>query len=106
MTYRFEHDPESGAIYVRVRDGEIAETVPLTDPGFGAAVDVDAEGNVLGVEFLSFEEFAVLVESAGGALELPDRVGGGVLWGMSSEAASEESGARRRLRRDRTPRVE
>ena len=69
-------------------------------------MDVDAEGNVLGVEFLSFEEFAVLVESAGGALELPDRVGGGILWGMTSEAASEEPAARRRLRRDRTPRVE
>lgn len=74
MTYRFEHDPESGAIYVRVRDGEIAETVRLADPGFGAAADVDAEGNVLGVEFLSFEEYAELVERAGGALELPEQV--------------------------------
>jgi RNA polymerase sigma factor (sigma-70 family) len=74
MSYRFEHDPESGAIYIRLRAGEIAETVPLADPGFGAAVDVDTEGNVLGVEFLSFEEFAELVERAGGALDLPERM--------------------------------
>ena len=54
MTYRFEHDPESGAFYIRLRDGDYHETISLGEPGFG--VDVDAEGNVLGFEFLSFEE--------------------------------------------------
>ncbi len=103
---RFTHDPESGAFYVRLREGEYHQTIPLIEPLYGGGVDVDAEGNVLGVEFLSFEEFAVLVESAGGTQELPDRVGGGILWGMRSEAASEDTAARRRLRRDRTPRVE
>jgi uncharacterized protein YuzE len=72
MTYRFEHDPESGAIYIRLRDGEISETAPLGDSGLSATVDLDAEGNVLGVEFLSFEEFAELVAGAGGVLELPE----------------------------------
>ena len=52
-----EHDPESGAFYIRVRNGEYHETIPLGEPGFGAGVDVDAEGNVLGFEFLSFEEY-------------------------------------------------
>lgn len=74
MTYRLEHDPESGAIYVRLREGEYRETVPLAERGYGAGVDVDAEGNVLGVEFLSFEEFTELVSRSGGALELPDRI--------------------------------
>ena len=50
VTYRLEHDPESGAFYIRLRDGEYHETIPLEGPGFGAGVDVDAEGNVLGFD--------------------------------------------------------
>lgn len=71
---RFEHDPESGAWYVRLREGKIEETVDLAEPGFGAHLDVDREGNVLGVEFLSFEEYAELVARSGGRLEVPDAV--------------------------------
>lgn len=75
MTYRITHDPESGAFYVRLREGTYNETVPLgDDPGLGAGVDVDEEGNVLGLEFLSFEEFAEAVAERGGALELPERL--------------------------------
>lgn len=73
MTYRFERDPESGALYVRLRDGEYAETIPLT-PGLGTGVDVDAEGLVLGIEFLSFEEYAELLARTGGRLEIPERI--------------------------------
>ncbi|MBA3423334.1 MAG: DUF2283 domain-containing protein [Rubrobacter sp.] len=73
MTYRLTHDPESGAGYIRLREGEYAETIPLT-PGLGVGVDIDAEGLVLGIEFLSFEEYAELVGRAGGALELPERI--------------------------------
>ena len=69
---RFEHDPQSGAFYIRIREGEYRETIPLADPGFGAGVDVDAEGNVLGFEFLSFDEYAELVARSGGTLEIPD----------------------------------
>lgn len=71
---RFEFDPESGAIYVRVRNGGIAETLEMAEPGFGAYLDIDREGNVLGVEFLSFEEFAELTARYGGKLEIPDTV--------------------------------
>ena len=71
---RFEHDPESGALYIRVREGEIAETLDLAEPGFGAHMDIDHEGNVIGVEFLSFEEYADVVRRSGGALEITDRV--------------------------------
>ncbi len=74
MTYKFTHDPESGAFYVRLREGTYHETIPLLDPGFGAGVDVDAEGNVLGLEFLSFEEYAELLARHGGVLELPERL--------------------------------
>ena len=74
MSYRFEHDPQSGAFYVRLREGRYRETVPLGEPGFGAGVDVDDQGYVLGVEFLSFEEYAGCVARAGGKLELPERI--------------------------------
>jgi uncharacterized protein YuzE len=71
---RFEFDPESGALYVRVREGQIEETLDLAEPGFGAHLDIDREGNVMGVEFLSLQEFKELVARAGGTLELPERV--------------------------------
>ena len=71
---RFTHDPESGAMYFRIREGKIKETLDLAEPGFGAHLDIDRRGYVLGVEFLSFEEYAELLARAGGALELPERV--------------------------------
>lgn len=71
---RFTHDPESGAFHVRVREGKYYETLDLAEPGFGAHVDVDEQGYVLGAEFLSFEEFAEIVAQAGGKLDLPERV--------------------------------
>ena len=68
---KIKFDKESGAFYLTIRDGEYSETLDLIDPGFGAYVDIDAKGNVLGVEFLSFEEFAEITENG---LEIPDRV--------------------------------
>src|SRR3712207_2819972 len=52
---RFRHDPTSGALYLRLREGEIAETLELPTPG--AYVDIDEAGNVMGLEFLSLQEF-------------------------------------------------
>ena len=71
---RLEFDPESGALYIHVREGDAEETLAVAEPGFGAHVDVDREGNVLGLEFLSFEEYAEPVTRFGGALEIPERV--------------------------------
>jgi len=71
---RFEFDPESGALYVRVREGQIEETLDLAEPGFAVHLDIDHEGNVMGVEFLSLQEFTELVGRAGGTLELPERI--------------------------------
>lgn len=74
MTYMFRYDRESGAFYIRVREGEYSETMDLVDPGFGAYVDLDVEGNVLGFEFLSFEELTSFIEGKGGRVEIPDRL--------------------------------
>ncbi len=38
-------------------------------------VDVDAEGNVLGLEALSFEDLAQAVEERGGKLDVPEKIG-------------------------------
>lgn len=71
---RLRFDPVSGALYLRVREGEIEETIPLAYPGFGASVDVDRKGTVMGLEFLSLEELAEIIVRAGGTLEIPDVV--------------------------------
>lgn len=82
---RFEFDPGGGAIYVRIRDGEIAETLEMAEPGFGAYLDIDQEGNVLGVEFLSFEEFVELTARSEGKLEVPVKVASPALLHEKSE---------------------
>ncbi|MBA2441116.1 MAG: DUF2283 domain-containing protein [Rubrobacter sp.] len=70
---RFEYDQESGAMYVRVRDGEIEETLEI---GGGCYLDIDHDGYVVGLECLSLQEYADLVTRSGGVLELPERIEG------------------------------
>ena len=64
----------ASALYIHVHDGDVEQTLGLAEPGMGAHVDVDREGNVLGLEFLSFEEYAELVTRFGGPLEIGERV--------------------------------
>lgn len=67
---KLRYDPESGALYVRVREGAIEETVQHAD---GVYLDIDAEGCVLGAEFLTLKELAEAVTAEGG-WELPERI--------------------------------
>jgi hypothetical protein len=46
----------------------------LAEPGFGTQVDVGREGNILGLEFLSFEEYAEHITRFSGAFEIPERL--------------------------------
>ena len=41
------------ALYVRVRDGEVADTVEVAE---GVIVDLDREGRVLGIEILGYSK--------------------------------------------------
>jgi uncharacterized protein YuzE len=66
----FRFDPESGAIYITLREGTVDDTMEIAE---GAYIDIDAEGRVLGAEFLSQEEFAEALEKYAG-LDLPDRI--------------------------------
>lgn len=69
---RFRYDPTSGALYFRVREGEIEETAELPTPG--SYVDVDSGGRVMGLEFLSVHEFLAFLVASGGEAEIPERL--------------------------------
>ncbi len=69
---RLQFNLESSALYIL--DGEVEETRDLAEPGFSAHVNVDGEGNVLGLEFLSLKEYAELTTRLGSTLETHKRV--------------------------------
>lgn len=68
---RLRYDPESGALYVRVEEGEIEETVQHAD---GVYLDLDTEGRVIGAEFLTLKELAEAITAEGGRWDLPERI--------------------------------
>lgn len=67
---RISHDKESGALYIKIRDGSYSHTEDFSENA-DVYVDVDAEGNVLGLEALSFEDLAQAIQEHGGGLEVP-----------------------------------
>ncbi len=66
-----KYDPESGAGYIRVREGRYRESLEIAS---GCYLAIDEDGQVLGLEFLSLEELAEVTATYGGSLDLPDRV--------------------------------
>jgi uncharacterized protein YuzE len=68
---KLRYDPESGAFYVRVKEGAIEETVQHAD---GVYLDIDAGGRVIGAEFLTLKELAEAITAEGGRWELPERI--------------------------------
>lgn len=71
---KISHDKESGALYIRLRDGKPDHAEDFS-AGADVYVDVDTEGNVLGLEALSFEDLAQAIEERGGTLDVPERIG-------------------------------
>jgi uncharacterized protein YuzE len=67
---KFRYDPQSGALYIRLREGQIHKTLELAE---GAYLNIDSEGRVLGAVFLYLEEFASRQGKRG--VELPGRLG-------------------------------
>ena len=65
------YDPESGAGYLHIREGRYEESVEVA-PGCYLALDED--GQVMGLEFLSFEELAQAATMSAGGLALPERI--------------------------------
>ena len=68
---KFRYDPESGALYIRLKEGLVDETLPVTE---GYYLDIDSEGDVLGAEFLSLEEFTEWASQKGLEVKLPDHI--------------------------------
>lgn len=85
---RIDHDKVSGALYIKIRNGEYDHTEDFSERA-DVYVDVDAAGNVLGLEALSFEDLAEAIEEHGGALELPDRLSGDEEPGIAVDPDSE-----------------
>lgn len=71
---RISHDKVSGALYIRLRDGKPDHAEDFSE-GADVYVDVDAEGNVLGLEALSFGDLAQAIQERGGTLDVPEKVG-------------------------------
>lgn len=51
MQFRF--DDEANALYIALHPGKVVRTIALTDT---ISVDIDAEGDALGIEFVSADE--------------------------------------------------
>ena len=71
---RIDYDKVSGALYFRLREGMPDHAEDFSEKA-DVYVDVDVEGNVLGLEALSFDDLAQAVEERGGKLEVPDKLG-------------------------------
>jgi len=71
---RIRHAKESGALYFKLREGRPDHAEDFSERA-DVYVDVDAEGNVLGLEALSFEDLAQAIEERGGKLDVPEKIG-------------------------------
>lgn len=64
MATLIEYDRYANAVYVNVNEGDHARTVEVEPSRI--YVDVDSNGNTLGVEFLSWEIFQQYIAEHGG----------------------------------------
>lgn len=71
---RIDYDKLSGALYIKIREGQPDHTEDFSEKA-DVYLDVDAEGNVIGLEALSFEDLAQATEERGGRLDVPDNIG-------------------------------
>lgn len=69
---RIERDAQHDVLYIELREGEAERTVDLDD---GVHMDLDDEGRVLGVEFLSLGAFERYLERHNGQVDIPERDG-------------------------------
>jgi len=64
-------DSETGALYMKLSEGRIHDTLEVDE---GVYIDVDIAGRVLGVEFLSLDEFSETAARFGGTHNIPERI--------------------------------
>ena len=54
-----EFDPEAMAAYVRYKSGKVARTIERPSTSMHLAIDLDAKGEVLGIEAIGMEELVI-----------------------------------------------
>jgi len=69
--FRVRYDAEADAMYLRLRDGAIAETVEVAEMVY---VDVDKDGHPIGVEFVVASDFLPFLSRPGGEFTIPERL--------------------------------
>jgi uncharacterized protein YuzE len=52
----FQYDPDAEAVYIRISQGDVAETVEVTDELY---IDVDEKGDPIGIEILGVDVSAL-----------------------------------------------
>jgi uncharacterized protein YuzE len=70
---RISYDKESGAFTIYLREGQPDHAEDFSREA-DVYVDVDAEGRVLSLEALSFEDLRIALEECDGNLEIPERL--------------------------------
>ncbi|MCS6769374.1 MAG: DUF2283 domain-containing protein [Candidatus Caldarchaeum sp.] len=53
MEYHVEYDPAADALYIKVKQAQIKETVELAD---NIIVDIGPEGETIGIEILNYSK--------------------------------------------------
>lgn len=54
-----EFDQSVGAWYVRFKTSKVSKTVPQNIPGLVAAIDLDSDDEVVGLELIGVREFSI-----------------------------------------------
>lgn len=70
--FRIRYDADADAMYLKVDDGTVAETVEIAEMVY---VDVDAEGRPLGIEFVVASDFLAFLARNGGEFVVPSTLG-------------------------------
>jgi len=66
-----EFDPEAMAVYVRYKSGKVARTIERPSRTMHLAIDLDAKGEVLGIEGIGMAELVIEQLLAAAKVETP-----------------------------------
>lgn len=66
-----EFDPEAMAVYVRYKSGKVARTVERPSHTMHLAIDLDAKGEVIGIEGIGMNELVIEQLLAAARVETP-----------------------------------
>ena len=64
-------DRDVNALYIRVRRGRVSRTLELTDTVY---IDMDAQDNPLGIEFVNADEFIPFLRDHADDTEIPPQL--------------------------------